>query len=79
MDKTSPLRRSPTRVRGRVDDRLALYPQTSRVLHLLSKPRAWEAIDTLFRSPEHLRAHLRHELDWVTVRSGCWSKPSPSR
>lgn len=56
---------SPWFVDG-VDDRLALYPQTTRVLNLLSKPRTWEAIDVLFRSPEHLRAHLRRELDWVT-------------
>ncbi|MFC9556239.1 hypothetical protein ACFTWF_36060 [Rhodococcus sp. NPDC056960] len=49
-----------------MDDRLALYPQTTRVLNLLSKPRTWGAIDVLFRGPEHLRAHLRRELDWVT-------------
>lgn len=49
-----------------VDDRCALYPQTARVLHLLSGPRTWEVIDALFRSPEHLRAYLRRELDWVT-------------
>ncbi|MDJ0362285.1 hypothetical protein [Rhodococcus sp. H29-C3] len=49
-----------------VDDQLALYPQTAQVLHLLSGPRTWEAIDALFRSPEHLRAYLRGELAWVT-------------
>lgn len=48
-----------------VDDRLALHPHTSRVLHLLAQPRTWATVDALVRGPEHLNAHLDRELAWI--------------
>ncbi|MGI8415787.1 MAG: hypothetical protein ACR2P2_06175 [Nakamurella sp.] len=48
-----------------VDDRLALYPHTSRVLHLLAHPRTWATVDALVRGPEPLPAHLGRELAWI--------------
>ncbi len=48
-----------------IDDRLALHPQTARLLRLLALPGTWYAVDALARSPEHLRAQLRRQLAWI--------------
>lgn len=58
-----------------VHDRLALFPHTTKVLQLLAGPQTWNAVDALSRSPEHLRGHLRRQLDripgltWVLVEA----------
>ena len=51
-----------------VHDRLALFLHTTKVLQLIAQPRAWNAVEALGRSPEHLRAHLRRQLAWIPGR-----------
>jgi hypothetical protein len=55
-------------VPGHVDgahDRMALFPETVRILDLLAQARTWYYIDTYSRTPERLRAHFRTELSWI--------------
>jgi len=58
-----------------VHDRLALFPHNTKVLQLIAGPQTWNAVDALCRSPEHLRGHLRRQLDripghkWVLVEA----------
>lgn len=63
-DRLDAAQTAPVFLEG-VDDRLALYPETTRIIGLLSTPRLWAAVDSLSRSPERLRAYLRRELAWV--------------
>jgi hypothetical protein len=53
-----------------VDDRLALFPQTTKVLQLLAMPSTWFVLDRLFQSPGQLTNYLVHQLDWIPGQVG---------
>lgn len=48
-----------------VDDRLALYPETVRILAWLARAEVWDRLVGPHRNQERLRAGLRRGFDWM--------------